>query len=253
MNQEFAACSIPYRWQHLLQSLEIMQFVKRLHKLGKVPVMLTAAFCLGGTAIAADTSQPAPAAQPASAGEKATPSQPSAGSDASLPSVSSVEAQIAAIEKDGNLQEAAKQALISKYQDALKFLKQATANRASAVEFTEAAQSDPRKAAELTRQLEKLPSPEQAAKVEPSATTEQLDKEVKLRQASVADLERQLESVQSALSKITERPAEIGVRLPKAREELKAAENELGLLGKEDADSASRAADRTRLTALQAA
>ncbi len=183
--------------------------------------------------------------------DPADESAQSQGEEVAELSTSTLEERLSAIEQDSTLQDATKEVLISKYRAALQSLEQADVNRSRTVEYREASQSAPRESAELTRQLEELPSPEEAANIEAPAEPDQLGTEVELRRTSLLDLDSQLESVDGELSQVTQRPAAIAVRLPKAQDELSAAENALGLLGEAVADTPSRAAERARLQALQ--
>jgi len=132
----------------------------------RLELLLACVFAMGALAVIE-----AQDSQTVQAGESANPGQAPQEGGANL-SVSVVEASRSAIEQDSSLQDAVKQALISKYTEALTLLTQADANSALALSYGEAAQSAPRDEAEFARQLDDLPSAEEAANLDPTGSME---------------------------------------------------------------------------------
>ncbi len=152
-----------------------------------------------------------------------------------------------------NLEAAIKSTLKAEYEEALKKLEEAEANRKKAAEFRQAIQTAPLQTAELERQLNTLPPPEQPSEEEWPPDLDELRKKVESRRAALAALEQRLAQTESELSRVTSRPAQIATRLPQARAELTAITAKLAASKPAKEASPGRLAERTLLEAQRQA
>ena len=164
-----------------------------------------------------------------------------------------VQAQWAAIEADTGIEDTVKALLQPKYDNAIKALGQAAANRAKAAEYRNAIKTDPKTAAELHTTLQALPSAESAAKpVAPKGSADELQKDIDSQNATLEGLKNQLSKATTALNEIKERPAEIGARIPQAQSELSVCQTRLASPElAENETSRGRVVDRLVLQAEQ--
>ena len=100
--------------------------------------------------------------------------------------------------------------------------------------------------------MKDLPSADSAAKITPTGTIEDLQKDIESRQAALSGLNDDLSKTTSELARVKERPAEISVRLPEAQRELSEVRKQLASLDiAQDVTSPGRVADRILLQARQ--
>ena len=146
---------------------------------------------------------------------------PTAGDEAP-PSVevATVEAALAKMESDVAIENAVKDLLRNKYQEAIQEAKEAGAHAARTAAYREAIASGPGKVADLNAQREALPPVESAAKVTVDGDAEEFQEEYESRRLALAAMEEDLLKVESDLKRLEERPVEIRVRLPEAQREL---------------------------------
>ena len=164
--------------------------------------------------------------------------------------VSEVEAALVTMESDAGIEETVKEVLRPKYKQAIQALKDAADNAARAASYREAIGKAPKTTATLHAQLEALPSAEESAKVTPTGSTQQLQKDVDARRAAFSELNGNLSKATIELARVKERPLQVSARLPEAQRELSELRSQLMLpeFGK-DATSPGRIADRFLLRA----
>jgi len=144
--------------------------------------------------------------------------------DGEIPPLTQTEVEAALNELDANaaLEEAVKQGIRSKFQQASKLLEEASALRETAKQYADALESAPRTAAETRQQLEAVPPAGQVDARSFSGTTEALQQQLATLQAEKNSLSEELSRITAQLADVKNRPAEISARLPAAQSELEA-------------------------------
>jgi potassium-dependent mechanosensitive channel len=171
---------------------------------------------------------------------EASAPEPAVGSESKL-EIADVEGQIAKLESSG-LDAAAQDLLKGRFSEVITRLKAAETNRESAAYFRDSLVVAPQEVIQIQKEIERLPSPEKASKVDQSLGVEGLRKAGDATRAELSELSAQLDRAGDELIRVRGRPVEIGSRLPKARIEL--ADADARLKGMAADDSLAKTADR---------
>ena len=168
-----------------------------------------------------------------------------------------VESALAAIEGESGIEDSVKNQLRTKYEHAIKALKEAASNAAKAAEYRESMTQAPETAAELRTQLEELPSVQSAGDVTAPGNPDDLQHddlqhELDAKRASLSAFNDQLSDVTADSSLAEQRPVQISVRIPEAERELADARKQLASPDSAvDVTSPGRVADRFLLQARE--
>ncbi len=168
--------------------------------------------------------------------------EPAVGSEWKL-SITDVESQLAKLESSG-LDTAAQDVLKGKFSEVLTRLKAAETNRESAAYFRDSLVVAPNEVIQIQKEIERLPSPEKASKVDRSLGVEGLRKAGDATRAELSELGTQLDRAGDELIRVRGRPVEIGARLPEVRVELADADARLKGMAAAADDSLAKTADR---------
>jgi chromosome segregation ATPase len=213
--------------------------VTQLPKFVLTAIFAGAAILLTASLLAQETpvgGQVAPAADDASSGL----------------TLAEVEAALAAIEADTGIEDAVKDSLRPKYQQAIEALKQAADFEAQTADYREAIKTTPEKAAALRDELKVLPSAESATEVTLSDSSDELQKTINSRRAALNELNDGLSKITSEIARVKKRPIAISSRLPETQRELSDIRQKLASpTFAEDPTSPSRVADRILMQAAQ--
>jgi potassium efflux system protein len=167
------------------------------------------------------------------------------------PSLREVEAGLDAIENDSGMEDPLKNLLRPKYAQAIDALKAAAQFSAKTTEYRESVTSN--QAANLRKQLNDLPSVDQAAVVRSTGSIPDLQKAVESKRSEADRLGDELTQAKTELARVKGRPAEISSRLPVAQREFADLNRQLESPDfAEDATSPTRTADRIVLKSLLA-
>ncbi len=163
-----------------------------------------------------------------------------------------VESALAAISADSTLQDAVKDLLRPKYEQANEALKDAAADAAKAAKYRESLTQAPSSTAKLRAQLKELPAVESASVVKAPMNPDDLQQELDAQRAALATLDQQLSNVTADPSLTEQRPAEISGRIPEAEREMAELRELLESPGPSEDDPASDLfADRVLLQARE--
>ena len=158
------------------------------------------------------------------------------------------------VQADSSIEDAVKDSLKPKYEEAISSLEESETLLAAAERYRASLETAPKEAEQKREEIKQLPSPEQARIV-----TESYDSSVDL-QRQLASVKANLESLQDELDKVTtqletvreERPSIISTRQPEAQSEIEAVRTQLMNPDLSDqATAPGRVADRTVLLALE--
>jgi potassium efflux system protein len=173
--------------------------------------------------------------------------------------IADVEASLAAIESDQGMDDAAKELLRKKYQQAMDLLRESANLAAQAGRYRDAPESAPGATAKLQEQRQALPSPDEASRAllaamdTESGDADELRKAIDARVAGLNSLRDELTGVTRELARLQSRPVEISKRLPQAERDLAELTSQLAstdVAG--EGVSPGRAADRVVDQARQA-
>lgn len=146
---------------------------------------------------------------------------PTAGDSAeSTLTVEAVTARLATIEGNSAIEDAVKELLRPKYEEAIKSLKEAAEDAGKAIAFRESITTAPAETARLQAEKAGLPSAESAAVVTFEGSVEALQKQVESSWAALALLQDNLGKAAAELTRVKGRPLAISARLPAAQQEL---------------------------------
>lgn len=159
------------------------------------------------------------------------------------------------VQADSSIEDAVKEAIKPKYEQAIASLEEAESSTATAERYRGSVETAPKEAEQKRQETSQLPSLEQAGNI-----TESYESSVEL-QRQLASVKANLESLQDELEKVTmqlesvreQRPSIISTRQPEAQSEIEAVRTEL--LNPDVSDQATapgRIAERTLLLATEA-
>ena len=190
----------------------------------------------------------------AQAPDAATSGQPAStgGEAARAITLTEVEAALAAVESDIQLDDAVKNVLRAKYQQAIAALLEAESLNSKAAEYRDSLQSAPKRAAELRGELQALPAAKFVADLPEMDDPAELQRELDLRRITLDEARE--ESVRKTLevNLIGHRPVEINSRIPQIERNLREIREELSSPElAPSVKSPSRIAERTLLLAQQ--
>ena len=159
------------------------------------------------------------------------------------------------VESDSGIEDAVKESIKPKYEQAIADLEEAETLLANAEKFRAAVETAPKEAEQKRQETSQLPSPKQAGTVTKSfETSVELQRELASVKANLESLQDELEKVTAQLESVREqRPSIISTRQPEAQSELETTRTEL--LNPDVSDEATapgRVADRTVLLAKEA-
>lgn len=135
-------------------------------------------------------------------------------------SLADVEAELAAVDEDSGIDEAAKAAKRAKLRQAIAALKDAAVNSQLATEFRQALSQAPITTGQLREQIEELPAAEEVAKIVDINSFEEFQQKLDGKRAMLASLAEQLSSTTAALNADEGRSVDISNRIPEAQREL---------------------------------
>lgn len=211
-----------------------------IHRHARLPLLLAGSLFLVARSPAQQaTSDPAPPPTETAA----TPREEAALTPAG------VQARIDSLQ-GSDLEQAIKDSLVKRYQEALELLQGAARNQQQRDNFHAAIDSAPKETEHLKSELQGLP---EAEAVDPRITddSEALAKEVDSRRAALAELGTQLSDAHSRLETLSGRPVAIGSRLPEAKSELSELRASLGASAPGNQMSPRDLAERTVAEARQ--
>ncbi len=189
------------------------------------------------------------------AAQEAPPADPIKAPADDAISLAQTQAILDAMEADTSVETAIKDLLRPKFKQALEDLQKAQEYRTAAERFRRSIETGPIEAKQMRDELSKLPTAEEAAKVDTVfETTAALQREIATRQASLESLADELERATAELLTLREqRPTEISARIPEAESELSKVQSALQTPEFSQASpSLGREADRTVMLARQA-
>ena len=163
-------------------------------------------------------------------------------------SLQDVESRLAALEGDTKTEEAVKNVLRPKYQQAIAALKQAAEFEQKTKSFEKAVRSAPAKARMAREELDGLPAVADVTAERMDGKATELQKQMDGRKAGLSVMKKELAVVDANLAKVRSGPQAISARLPKVRQELASVESKLDSRGDLDAGaSAGGVADQLLL------
>ncbi|MGD8439645.1 MAG: mechanosensitive ion channel [Holophagae bacterium] len=201
-----------------------------------VPALLAST----ATAVRAQSAPPA--------GPGATAPTAQAGADRA-PSPAEVEAELAAIDGDGSLNDTEKAFLRQELQKAMESLTAVANLTAQAEAYRQTLQSGPDEAARLRSQLESAEPSSGPVPVEIPDGIDELRAEVGAQQARLTLLRDELAAVRGELARIEARPLEVSARVPEVQRELAAARDRVDAA--QPAEPTTEARTRGQLLALK--
>ncbi|MGI9244452.1 MAG: hypothetical protein ACR2RV_26870, partial [Verrucomicrobiales bacterium] len=165
--------------------------------------------------------------------------------------VAEIEASLAAVEADANLDEESKAALQSQLKQAIDASKTSAKYAASEVAFREVAETGSAQIDSLENELASLPLLAEVTVDTGGKTVEELQDQLEAQRLAVSQLKERREKVSSEIPILQERPKQIGTRLPEARRELADGKLRLKVIAESESPSPKAAAERALLEAQQ--
>ena len=177
---------------------------------------------------------------------------PGPGDEVSKVELKALEIALANMERDADIEDAAKDLLRPKYQEAVEAGREAEYNAAKAASYREAIVSGAVEAARLKEQLAKLPPVEKVVVALPNGGTAELQRELESRTVTLAGMKEDLAEVEGELVRLRGRPGQISIRMPEAQRELAEVVRKLNSTQfSDDQASPGRVADRMLFGALR--